>query len=315
MPSVFETAPAAAAIPITFATKATWDAICAGLPGKARQFALANGFAAKPGACLTLPAADGTIAHVLFGLEDETGKSRDLFRPGLLPGLLPPGVYRFANAPHDTRLATLAFALGSYRFGRYRKADAPDVRLVPPDGIDVAAITRMAEAAHACPRPHQYAVERHGAGRTGAGGATSRPALRRAFQLHRRRRPDATEFSADSRGRDGVVARAAADRSDLGRSRPPQGDAGRQGRLLRYRRARPEAVRRHADHEEGHGRGRQRAGAGADGDGCEAQGAAARPDSRGRERGRRQRLPPARYLPLAQGHHGGNRQYRRRRPA
>jgi leucyl aminopeptidase len=148
MHSVFETAPAASAIPITFATKPTWDAICAELPGEARQFALANGFAAKPGACLTLPAADGKIAQVLFGLEDETSKFRDLFRPGSLPGLLPPGVYRFANAPHDTRLAVLAFALGAYRFSRYRKSDSPDVRLVPPDGIDAADITRMAEAAH-----------------------------------------------------------------------------------------------------------------------------------------------------------------------
>jgi leucyl aminopeptidase len=146
MPSVFETAPTAPAIPITFATKANWEAICAGLPAQARQFALANGFAAKPGACLTLPAADGGIAEVVFGLEDANGKPRDLFRPGLLPGLLPAGTYRFANAPHDTRLATLAFALGSYRFGRYRKAEAPDVRLVPPEGIDVADITRMAEA-------------------------------------------------------------------------------------------------------------------------------------------------------------------------
>ena len=102
MPSVFATPPAATAIPITFATKATWDAVCAGLPGEARQFALANGFAAKPGACLTLPAADGAIAHVVFGLEDAASKFRDLFRPGLLPGLLPPGVYRFANAPHDS---------------------------------------------------------------------------------------------------------------------------------------------------------------------------------------------------------------------
>ena len=147
MHSVFETAPAASAIPITFATKATWDAICAGLPLEARQFALANAFAAKPGACLTLPAADGKIAQVLFGLEDETSKYRDLFRPGQLPGLLPPGVYRFANAPHDARLAVLAFALGAYRFGRYRKADTADVRLVPSDGIDVAAISRIADAA------------------------------------------------------------------------------------------------------------------------------------------------------------------------
>lgn len=147
MPSVFETAPAPAAIPITFASKTTWDAICADLPAQARQFALANGFAAKPGTCLTLPAADGTIAQVLFGIEDATAKSRDLFRPGALPGLLPSGVYRFANAPHDARLATLAFALGSYRFSRYRKADVSGVRLVPPDDVDIADIARMAEAA------------------------------------------------------------------------------------------------------------------------------------------------------------------------
>jgi leucyl aminopeptidase len=147
MHSVFETAPAASAIPITFATKATWEAICAGLSDEARQFARANGFTAKPGAWLALPAASGKIAHVVFGLEDETSKYRDLFRPGQLPGLLPPGVYRFANAPHDTRLAVLAFALGSYRFSRYRKSDTPDVKLVPPAGIDVAAITRTAEAA------------------------------------------------------------------------------------------------------------------------------------------------------------------------
>jgi leucyl aminopeptidase len=147
MQSVFKTAPAVSAVPITFVTKANWEAISNELPAEARQFAQANGFAAKPGKCLTLPAPGGTIAQVLFGLEDETSGSRDLFRPGALPGLLPPGVYRFANAPHDTRLAALAFALGSYRFGRYRKAERPEASLVPPDGIDAADIMRMAEAA------------------------------------------------------------------------------------------------------------------------------------------------------------------------
>ncbi|MEH2504378.1 leucyl aminopeptidase [Bradyrhizobium sp. AZCC 1578] len=147
MQSPFETAPIAPAIPITFATKATWSAIAKDLPEPARQFALANDFTAKPGKCLTLPAPDGKIAQVVFGLDEETAKSHDLFRPGALPGLLPPGVYRFANVPHDPRLATLAFALGSYRFGRYRKAEKPEVRLVPPDGVDIADIARMAEAA------------------------------------------------------------------------------------------------------------------------------------------------------------------------
>jgi leucyl aminopeptidase len=147
MPSIFATDPNASVIPITFATKSTWEAIRAALPAPSAQFAAANGYAAKPGAYLALPNADGGIAQVLFGLEDEGATSRDLFRPGALPGLLPAGTYRFANAPHDTRLAALAFALGTYRFGRYRKADVPDVKLVPPGGVDTADITRMAEAA------------------------------------------------------------------------------------------------------------------------------------------------------------------------
>jgi leucyl aminopeptidase len=147
MPSVFDTASATNAIPITFVSKATWEQVKTTLPPPARQFADANGFNGKPGKHLILPAADGAIAQVLFGIDDGSAKSRDPFRAGSLPGLLPAGTYRFANAPHDARLAALAFALGSYRFGRYRKADNPDVRLVPPEGVDAAELARMADAA------------------------------------------------------------------------------------------------------------------------------------------------------------------------
>ncbi len=148
MHSLFETATASTtAIPITFATRTTWAAIADGLPAPARRFATANGFTAKPGRCLTLPGPDGQLAHVVFGLDDESDRARDPFRPGALPGLLPSGLYRFANAPHDARLATLAFALGAYRFGRYRKNEMPAVRLAPPDGVDIADVVRMAAAA------------------------------------------------------------------------------------------------------------------------------------------------------------------------
>ncbi|MCA1380181.1 MULTISPECIES: leucyl aminopeptidase family protein [Bradyrhizobium] len=145
MPSVFETS--STATPITFVTKSSWDQVAETLPPPQRQFARASAFAAKPGSYLALPATDGTIAQVLFGLEEEDARSRDLFRPGALPGLLPPGTYRFANAPHDARLAALAFALGCYRFARYRKADRPEIRLVPPDSVDAAEIDRIADAA------------------------------------------------------------------------------------------------------------------------------------------------------------------------
>jgi leucyl aminopeptidase len=143
--SVFETS--SDAIPITFVTKSSWEAAREALPPSQRQFASANGFTAKPGGYLALPAPDGAIAQVLFGLEDDSSRSRDPFRAGALPGLLPPGIYRFANAPHDARLAALAFALGCYRFARYRRVDRPEVRLVPPVGIDTAEIIRIADAA------------------------------------------------------------------------------------------------------------------------------------------------------------------------
>src|SRR5215471_21196403 len=77
--------------------------------------------------------ADGALAGVLFALEGEDDASKDLFWPGALAPLLRAGAYRFANAPHDSRLAALAFALGSYRFTRYRKQDGKEVRLELPD--------------------------------------------------------------------------------------------------------------------------------------------------------------------------------------
>src|SRR6185437_16113949 len=148
MHPVFERAAAATSIPIRFATKTTWEAIRGSLSAAERNFALANGFAAKPGKCLILPTADGQIAQVIFGLDDASSKLRDPFRVGALPGLLPPGTYRFAKAPDDARLATLAFALGSYRFSRYRKTEPSEIKLVPPEEVDVADIERMADAVY-----------------------------------------------------------------------------------------------------------------------------------------------------------------------
>ena len=85
MPSIFATAVDSSVIPITFVTKSTWETIRAKLPQQAAQFAMASDFSGKPGSCLALPAADGRIAEVLFGIEDESAKSIDPFRAGALP--------------------------------------------------------------------------------------------------------------------------------------------------------------------------------------------------------------------------------------
>ena len=71
---------------------------------------------------------------MLFGIEG-TDETKDAFLPGRLPQLLPDGVYRFANEPHDARLAALAFALGCYRFTRYRKAEARSIKLDLPQSV------------------------------------------------------------------------------------------------------------------------------------------------------------------------------------
>jgi leucyl aminopeptidase len=133
------------AVPILFVTAADAATATKGLDQHAQAFVRAAGFEAKPGRYLFAPAADGKLAAVLFGLENAGEPVRDPFRPGMLANILPPGTYRFANAPHDARLAALAIALGTYQFTRYRKRDARDLRLVVPDGVDGEDLSRIVE--------------------------------------------------------------------------------------------------------------------------------------------------------------------------
>jgi leucyl aminopeptidase len=136
----------AAAVPILFVTDSTFNDVSKRLDARAHGFIHAAGFDPKPGKHLLMPDASGKLAVVLFGLEEDDDQARDLFRPGALGGLLPDGTYRFGNAPHDVRLAALAFALGGYRFARYRKAQTRhNVRLVVPEGVDGDELSRIVE--------------------------------------------------------------------------------------------------------------------------------------------------------------------------
>jgi leucyl aminopeptidase len=132
-------------IPIWFVHAASWPDLRGQLPAQARAFAEAASFTPKPGRHLALPGAEGALAGVLFAIEAPDAAHKNLFLPGKLPGLVPAGAYRFANAPHDVRLAALAFALGTYRFTRYRKEEDKDVRLAVSEGVDAADLTRTIE--------------------------------------------------------------------------------------------------------------------------------------------------------------------------
>src|SRR5690606_26610335 len=101
-------------------------------------------FKGKAGQILLLPGADGALSRVLFGL-GETARA-EAFRA--LPARLPPGVYRIAGAPDGVTCEqiALAFALGSYRFDRYKAHGGERPRLLA-EGCDVDEVRHVA---HAC---------------------------------------------------------------------------------------------------------------------------------------------------------------------
>jgi leucyl aminopeptidase len=138
-------APTPKAASIYFVAKENWDAIQKALPAPAVAFALACGFEPKPDRCLTLPDSEGRICAALFGVGGDETK-RDPMAVGKLVGLLPQGVYRFADASADSSLAALSFLLASYRFTRYRQAPKSAPSLVAPAGIDAERIERIAQA-------------------------------------------------------------------------------------------------------------------------------------------------------------------------
>ncbi len=117
------------------------DALPAPLRGQARL----GRFRGKAGETLTL-AGEGGPELVLAGVGDGGGA----IALRALPGRLQPGLYAFeareaGPAPAE---AALAFALGAYRFDRYKKdRGEAHAQLVCPDGVDLGELRAVS---HAC---------------------------------------------------------------------------------------------------------------------------------------------------------------------
>lgn len=148
MPQVLHpalTTASASAKPIWCVYEENWKAIRDRLPQAAKAFAEGSGFGPDAGRLLVLPDTEGIVAGCLFGLGKRGDRNTEPLLAGKLATALPEGDWKFADAPDDVRLAALAFALGSYRFGRYRAAKKQLPRLVVPSGVDAKDITRIAE--------------------------------------------------------------------------------------------------------------------------------------------------------------------------
>lgn len=146
---------AADALPLTPLPKDRLEGWLAEQPPAARAWVAAVGYTAEPGSVCLLPGPDGTPVAGLLGVPE----TPDLWTTAALPTSLPPGTYRLAPAEegngdaaapagYDPTLAALGWALGAYRFRRYKtQGDArPPARLVLPAGCDREAVQRAAEA-------------------------------------------------------------------------------------------------------------------------------------------------------------------------
>ncbi|MBN8921155.1 MAG: leucyl aminopeptidase family protein [Rhizobiales bacterium] len=139
MHTMFVSDPDADATPIWLVDGETYGTARETLGSISVAFADAAGFEPKSGRVLLVPDAKGGLAGVLAGVEPASKRGRDR-------SLLPAGTYRFEARAADVRLAALAFALGAYRFGRYRQSEPKDIRLAVPDGASRDELARIVDA-------------------------------------------------------------------------------------------------------------------------------------------------------------------------
>jgi leucyl aminopeptidase len=113
-------------------------------PQPVGQWVRAAGFTAKPGGVCLIPSAEGALQQVLVGIEE----GLDRWSLAALPTSLPKGDYRLADSVGGAgaEAACFAWAIGAYRFQRYKKRDGELARLVWPAGVDRAAIRRLVAA-------------------------------------------------------------------------------------------------------------------------------------------------------------------------
>src|SRR5690606_8310638 len=123
---------------------ADWPARLEAAPEFVAWLAAQSSFKATRGQVLSVPAAEGHPAHVLFGVGE--GGDPTVYR--VLPGKLPAGDYRVEDPGLAQDQIALNWALGAYRFDRYRKSDAEGwPRLAVDEGVD---LTEAIDVAHAC---------------------------------------------------------------------------------------------------------------------------------------------------------------------
>jgi len=143
MPDCLVARKTAQTITLTPLTADTLDAWLKRKDKATADWVRAAGFAAKPGATLLLPAAGGAIGGTLVGVRDAC----DIWSWGGAATSLPGGRYALDDAAKEhATTAALGWALGCYRFTRYKQGDNDLPTLVWPSAADRDAVSRTASS-------------------------------------------------------------------------------------------------------------------------------------------------------------------------
>jgi leucyl aminopeptidase len=113
-------------------------------PASEARWLRGAGFTAKENTLVLLPGADNALGGAVLGL----GAGRDPLALAYFSEHLPPGLYRLGDVPAEFGGARAAFAwaIGTYRFDRYRRRTASEQpHLVLPEGVNGEHISRIAE--------------------------------------------------------------------------------------------------------------------------------------------------------------------------
>jgi leucyl aminopeptidase len=143
MPSLFVDKDASA-VPIHALRTSEWKPWIERHSDTLKRMAAAHDFQAQNGRILLVPATDGAIERVLFGVGDKA----NAMAMGALAQHLPAGDYRIAFSPREFSATNIAIAwgLGAYAFDRYKPRKRPAPRLAAPDGADMAEAERIISA-------------------------------------------------------------------------------------------------------------------------------------------------------------------------
>jgi leucyl aminopeptidase len=137
---------AAGATPLIAVDRENFSEVVDRFGVEARRWCAGNAFAGESGRFLGLPGADGTVCAVLAGCDRRDA----LFGLASLPIRLPEGRYALdaRGLMLDAADVALGWALGAYRFSRYKKPSRAPARLV----IDAATAKQVAPFAAATAR-------------------------------------------------------------------------------------------------------------------------------------------------------------------